>query len=126
MNLAAMLLYAASAIGPVSAESLDRWLWESRPILVFADAGDPRIAAQMQMFEQDGAALEDRRNIVVLDTAQQSPLRARFQPKGFTVILVGLDGGEKFRSGEIVAPAVLNMLIDGMPMRRQELRRRGE
>ncbi|MEL7163247.1 MAG: DUF4174 domain-containing protein, partial [Bacteroidota bacterium] len=40
----------------------------------------------------------------------------------FELILVGLDGTEKFRARNMITPpSVLINLIDGMPMRRREL-----
>jgi len=41
---------------------------------------------------------------------------------GFYVTLIGKDGQEKFGSDELVDPEVLFSLVDGMPMRRQEMR----
>ncbi len=39
----------------------------------------------------------------------------------FTFILVGRDGGEKLRSGEVVSAEKLFGLIDAMPMRKNEI-----
>ena len=41
----------------------------------------------------------------------------------FCLILIGKDGGEKFRSYSVVPPQQLFVLIDGMPMRKSEMRR---
>ena len=41
----------------------------------------------------------------------------------FTFILIGKDGGEKFRSKDIVANKKLFSIIDAMPMRRQEMKK---
>lgn len=41
----------------------------------------------------------------------------------FTFILVGRDGGEKLRSGEVVSAEKLFALIDAMPMRKNEIER---
>ena len=123
--LAAMLITLGMA--EAKAETLSEYRWEARPILVFApSADDPRLAEQLGRFERADAALRDRRNVVIVDTEPGSALRARFRPEGFTVILVGLDGGEKFRGGEVVPVETLNDRIDRMPMRRRELRQRGE
>ena len=46
-------------------------------------------------------------------------------PREFTVILVGLDGGEKLRRDGLIAVETLNARIDAMPMRRRELREDG-
>lgn len=43
----------------------------------------------------------------------------------FTFILVGRDGGEKLRSSEVVSAEKLFGLIDAMPMRKDEMRRKG-
>ena len=116
------LLTAANMIGPVQADSLRAYRWEYRPIIVFAEDGDPRLAAQLDLLRAAKAQLIDRDNLIVVDPGGDSALAQRFRPDGFTVILVGLDGGEKFRSTDVVDPRALNALIDTMPMRQQELR----
>jgi hypothetical protein len=95
--------------------------WEARPILVFAREGDPVLMQQRDAFARNRDALADRRNIVVLDTNENSALRERFRPDGFTVILAGLDGGEKAREQGLVSGGVFDDDIDAMPMRRREL-----
>ncbi len=42
----------------------------------------------------------------------------------FTFLLIGKDGGEKFRSDSFVSNSQLFATIDGMPMRKAEMRRR--
>ena len=123
--LAALAAVAALA-GPVAAADLVALRWQARPILVFAPApDDPRLADQLARLEADTAGLAERRNRVIVDTTAGSALRARFAPDGFAVILVGLDGGEKFRADAPVDPEVLHGLIDAMPMRREEMRTGG-
>lgn len=102
-------------------DTLKSFGWQARPIIVFADAGDPRLERQKALFEAARVELLDRDNVVLIDTNPRSALRDRFRPDGFTVILVGLDGGEKFRATDAVDPASLSALIDTMPMRRREL-----
>jgi hypothetical protein len=55
------------------------------------------------------------------------PLREASQNpgKGFGLELIGLDGGVKYRSASAVSPDKLWVLIDGMPMRRAELKNQG-
>lgn len=114
----------ALGLAPACAAPLDDLRWEKRPILVFAASeDDPRLAEQLALFEAERPGLEERRNVVIVDTDAGSALRDRFRPEGFTVILVGLDGGEKYRTGAVVEPATLNRLIDAMPMRERELMR---
>ena len=113
--LAGLLTFAAPA------DTLDQYGWQARPILVFAAEGDPRLDRQLSEFASAADALRDRRNVVVVDTNAASTLRARFGPEGFTVILVGLDGGEKAREQGVVPGSVFNDAIDAMPMRRWKL-----
>ncbi|MGD1924360.1 MAG: DUF4174 domain-containing protein [Paracoccaceae bacterium] len=118
-NIAAAIFLTAST---VSAEDLTKYAWEARPILVFALPDDPRLEQQLAMFERANAELEDRQNVVIVDTDPGSDLRARFGPADFSVILIGKDTGEKFRRDGLVDPSELNDLIDSMPMRQQEMR----
>ncbi len=123
--LAMLALAAGLVVEATPATDLDAHRWERRPILVFAEPGDPRFAEQLARFRADRAALEDRDNLVIVDTREGSALRRRFAPGVFTVILVGKDGGEKFRRDGLVEPADLHALIDRMPMRRREMRTQG-
>ncbi len=62
--------------------------------------------------------------IAELPREEASEARGRFRVAtgSFTVILVGKDGGEKFRTHTPVTIKKLNALIDSMPMRQQEVR----
>ncbi|MEM8700077.1 MAG: DUF4174 domain-containing protein, partial [Pseudomonadota bacterium] len=93
-----------------------------RPILVFSAPDDPRLVEQNALFAARAEELRDRRNVLIV-AGLNSELAREYRPGDFTVILFGLDGGEKFRADRIVAPSELEALIDLMPMRRQELRR---
>jgi len=44
-------------------------------------------------------------------------------PNSFEVLLVGKDGGVKYRKRKSIDPQIIFTLIDGMPMRQQEMRR---
>lgn len=125
MSMTAILIAGTMSIGPVDAPSLKAFKWEHRPIVIFADEDDPRLEKQLDLLEAAEPDLVDRDNVIVLDTGPDSPLRERFSPGEFTVILVGLDGGEKFRRNGVVAPGELNALIDTMPMRRNQMRTKG-
>lgn len=110
--LAGLLAFAAPD------DTLAPYGWEARPIVVFADEGDPRLERQLAAFAGVAGALRERRNVVVVDTNGASALREHFGPEGFTVILVGLDGGEKARQQGLVSGDVFEDAIDAMPMRR--------
>jgi hypothetical protein len=106
-------------------DGLGGYRWKARPILIFAAEDDPRLAEQARLLAREPDDLRERRNVVVIDTHRDGALAARFDPGAFTVTLVGLDGGEKFRSEAVTDPDALDDLIDRMPMRRRELREGG-
>ncbi|MEL7348743.1 MAG: DUF4174 domain-containing protein [Pseudomonadota bacterium] len=114
----ALTVLAAEGVDP----NLDAYAWDARPILVFAADGDPRLAEQLARFEAAAPDLADRENVVIVETEADSRLSRSFRPGDFTVILIGKDGGEKFRANRLVAVEELNTLIDAMPMRRNEMR----
>lgn len=47
-------------------------------------------------------------------------------PTLFTLVLIGKDGGKKYSSNTIITSAKLYSLIDQMPMRKQEMKSKGE
>jgi len=113
---------------------------KSRPLLIFyAQGSDEQLPGSMlrkqqALFEGHEAELKDRdvvlmyvplqRNHESVTSGASSGLRKQFHidDQRFTVVLVGKDGGEKFRSHEPVTIEKLDALIDAMPMRQQEVR----
>ena len=124
--------------------SLAMYRWNARPLLIFAPtANDDRYRRQLKLLEASRAGMEER-DMVLLAILGDDPkvgvllgapealnahdLRNRFQipAEQFTTILVGKDGGSKARYADPVEPATIFQLIDGMPMRRREMRERGQ
>ena len=60
------------------------------------------------------------------DETVEAGLEKRFgldpHVEGFQAVLIGKDGGVKFRWNEVVAPAAVFDLVDAMPMRMREMR----
>ncbi|MEL7529802.1 MAG: DUF4174 domain-containing protein [Bacteroidota bacterium] len=120
---------------------LAKYQWQNRLILVFApSATDELYQAQIQAIELMGAGFAER-DLVLFSIFPQSGICAkeemqsseiqylneRFQIEedDFVVILIGKDGGEKLRlTQKILTQAQLFPLIDGMPMRKAEMRAR--
>jgi hypothetical protein len=60
------------------------------------------------------------------DESAAARSRFRVEDGAFAAaVIVGRDGGEKFRSAEPVPPEKLFDLIDAKPMRQREIRARG-
>jgi len=51
-------------------------------------------------------------------------VETRFGATAFSVVLIGKDGGEKLRQSTPLAPAELFAIVDAMPMRQAEIKRR--
>lgn len=126
----------------MAAQDLNTFRWKNRVLLLFTpDDGNPVFQRQVGMLRKQTEEMEDRQLITLFiapdghleNTRQftQAELSAYYyshfgvDDRLFTLILVGLDGTEKYRSiGRAIAPGILYDIIDEMPMRRAQLRRR--
>lgn len=116
----------------------------NRVLLVFSDDGDPAFAEQAALLDAaDPGALEERDLVVLLvprdgttrvivggpaeayDAAALRRKRGVAANAGFTALLVGKDGGTKWRADQPARPVEIFALIDSMPMRANEMKRNG-
>ena len=120
--------------------AMEKYKWKNRPLLVFATTGDDaQYQRQRQIIGRRLAGFIERDMIIVYVLADsvtaelgpppgQSAETLRFKygirKSEFRTILVGKDGGAKLSSGSPVSEQRIFGLIDGMPMRREEMRRR--
>lgn len=123
------------------AQDLKSLRWQNRVLLLYTDSlSNPEYRQMEQALLADQSAAEDRKLIVFTLLGQQvsqglpaeiwrevGPLQKVKQDsrKGFGLELVGLDGGVKFRFNKAVRPEALWVRIDGMPMRKVELKDQG-
>lgn len=119
---------------------LQAYQWEKRLLLIFTStATEAQFQKQQQLLKQAAAGLAAR-DMVTLSvmenqvkssdsSAKDLPLaqalREKYKVKStaFEVILIGKDGGEKYRSQQVTNPAKIFQTIDAMPMRQQEMRK---
>lgn len=131
---------AASALASsaqAAATSLEALRWKARPVVVFAPERSPASGEQINWLRKAAAILTERDMPVFVvgpggvttlagDRAALDAARLRMdfgvESDAFAIILVGKDGGEKFRAAAPVEVARLIDLVDAMPMRRQEAR----
>lgn len=114
-------------IGSTENVELSTFLWEKRPIIVFADSpDDPRFAEQMALLNADLEELRDRDVVVLTDTDPdaRSSLRLKLRPRGFMMALVGKDGGVKLRKPLPWTVREITRSIDKMPIRQREVEER--
>ena len=133
-------LTAASAPLDASATPLKSVQWKNRPLLVFAPSpGHPLLAKQRAEIRRVKSGLIERDMIVVEIIGNSLRTVVGRSPSGgavafrrhygigsdaFRIILVGKDGGRKLVSSNVVSSRKLFGLIDSMPMRRDEIRRK--
>lgn len=98
-----------------------------RQLLVFGAEKSREVKKQLLLFRQAADGLRERDlQIVMADTLKAGRQKHRVAAEeSFMLILVGKDGGEKFRSRTVTLPQTLFDIIDAMPMRRAEMRRTG-
>lgn len=135
--LAALVVSSVLGSTPASAADLDDFLWESRPLLVFAPtSSDPRLVETLNRIEAtrcDFVGREMVAGVILADgsgTFDGRPMETREPQRladaygvgrdGFTVVLIGKDGGEKFRVDDVPDLQTFYAVVDGMPMRARE------
>ena len=99
-----------------------------REILIFSPAKDNiLLEKQLQIFEKDPYGLKERDLKVSVNvwSAKQDAMHRRWKidQKKFTLILIGKDGQQKFRSEKLTTLKQLYGIIDMMPMRRSEMKK---
>jgi hypothetical protein len=118
--VAAMALFATVAVSAAASPH--------RLVVIVGNPGDPRAVQQHAVMEQSAAALRER-DVVLQDVTPETARRGRPElgvqsQTVFEVLLIGKDGGVKLRRDKLVSPSEVIALIDTMPMRQEEMRRR--
>jgi hypothetical protein len=133
------LVTGAAALGPAQAMAaeLGDYLWQRRPLLLFAPAeSDPRLVETMRRIEASRCDFVDRDMVLgrivaegtstldghVVDTDQARRLMSEFGigADSFSAVLIGKDGGEKLRVADVPDLRSIYAVIDGMSMRARE------
>ena len=107
--------------------TLDDWLWQKRPVVIFADSPeDPRFAEQIALVQQRLEALADREVVVLTDTdpAARNPIRKALRPRGFMLAIIAKDGTIVARKPAPWDVREISRSIDKLPLRQQEVRDR--
>lgn len=125
-------------------QALSSHRWQDRVILLVANEHDsPQFSKQVELLTAQSAEVTARDLVVYqlfqsggqgpegmpIDKQKATMLCADYQLEAegpFQFILIGKDGGVKLRSTEVVGMKHLFALIDGMPMRKAEMKRQKE
>ncbi|MCX6484907.1 MAG: DUF4174 domain-containing protein [Mycobacterium sp.] len=130
---------SAAALGPAQAMAaeLSDYLWQRRPLLLFAPAdSDPRLVETMRRIDTSRCDFVDRDIVLgrivtdgtstldghVVDTNQARRLVSEFGvgADSFSAVLIGKDGSVKLRVADVPDIQAIYAVIDGMPMRARE------
>ncbi|MDG5486062.1 DUF4174 domain-containing protein [Mycolicibacterium gadium] len=139
LALLLIVLVTSTFLGSATAAAaeLDDYLWERRPLLVFAPTDrDPRLVETLSRIESSRCDFGDRDMVLGLmvnegsstldgqevnpDEAQRLRDQYAIGESAFSVLLIGKDGGQKLRVDEVPDLSAIYDLIDGMPMRSRE------
>jgi len=140
-SVLAVIVMGASAIlttAQAEAAELGDYLWQGRPLLVFAPTdSDPRLVETMRRIDASRCDFAERDMVLgrivtegtsvlggqIVDTNQARRLLSEFGigSGGFSVVLIGKDGGEKLRVNDVPDLQAIYAVIDGMPMRGREM-----
>lgn len=134
-----IILLVMIGMPALSMAQLEQHRWQDRIILIFASSEEQQdFQEQWQDLQKDTAGLAERDLVVYTIFEDQSlhnltatgvkQLQKRFHTdqSPFKVLLLGKDGGIKAQQNSPIPRADFFALIDGMPMRRAEMRRKSK
>ena len=100
-----------------------------REIILFANADDDKLLKkQLEILNSDpkGLAERDLKISVKIWVKDKGITHQKFKiaKNKYALVLIGKDGGEKYRSFSVVTKQKLYSIIDAMPMRKYEMKNR--
>ena len=136
------LLLLIMTFSKAFSQDLSEYRWENRILLLIADEIENEdVDQQISEIRTNTKQLEERKLVTFLLTKEKSYMGYSFEEllsnpslykkykvtkAPFEMVLIGLDGGVKERYTAYQPLEDIFTLIDGMPMRRAELRKKGE
>ena len=132
LNGVCLLFFLAGSSFSLTAQEVipENYQWKNRLILLFApDKANAVVRQQIAILTKKETEVTDRDLLyflIVPGTPAADGLFRRYEAdkKSFSLVLIGKDGGVKLRATELVPFERMAELIDGMPMRRAEMRRK--
>ena len=112
-----MILITSSSFG----QELHQYRWQNRVILISGDTASSIYLKQIQLLnlEKLKEPLAERKLLIITNE-----LNAKGED--FNIKLIGLDGGEKLNCNDFINPQIILDLIDSMPMRISEMKRKAK
>ena len=125
-----LLILVLLLVNSSFAQDITKYQWKNRVVIIFGtDYDNNKVREQHQVFEAFSNEIADR-EIIILVPRKKERLkllkRLDLSNDYSGLILVGKDGGIKLQQRLVVRPETLFNLIDGMPMRRAEIRKKSK
>ncbi|KPM31872.1 Hypothetical protein I595_2372 [Croceitalea dokdonensis DOKDO 023] len=120
-NMKLILTFIFLVTLQLKAQNLEEYQWRNRLLILFGDSSTEAFLRQKQLLTKEKAALEERAILIFegnRELQEQLQLNAEFEG----IILIGKDGGVKHKKPFTVQPEAIFSMIDGMPMRKAEIR----
>jgi len=126
MSLQIICLFVYGAL--IGFKSDKKAMQNFREIIIFAYSDDDSsLKKQLVILNSDAKGLAERDlNVAINIWAKDKKLahqKYKISKNKFTLVLIGKDGGEKYRSEKIITSQKLYAIIDAMPMRVYEMRK---
>ena len=117
-------------------QNLQKHVWEDRILIIESEnAQNELYQQQIRALKNDAKGLKERKLVIysyfndgytrgfsqVIKSYQTT--KKRKDKNDFSITLIGLDGGIKLRQNSILTKEKLFAIIDGMPLRRRELKK---
>jgi predicted transcriptional regulator len=126
---------------PINQLNFEDYQWQNRLLLLFApNSKTGTYVEQLRFFAEQPNEIIDRDLLIIslfgqemgrldnhsISMSAANAAREKFNvaEDSFALLLIGKDGGVKFRSDQAASPDQIFALIDSMPMRQQEMRER--
>lgn len=121
-------------------QDLSKHRWEDRLLVILVQEQNEESAKQMEKLRGHADELEVSKLKIYLFTPEQASeglklsestsihnpySKLKSNSTNFEMLLIGLDGGIKERYSQVTDPKKIFEVIDQMPMRRAEMRKKG-
>lgn len=122
-------------------QNMEKHLWKNRVLLIYIpDEKSQELDKQFEILEKNSRELLERKIVIYSFTKKNYKLNfedtwkkseevfSSFKPKKdvFTITLIGLDGGIKLEQNRVLSSEKLFAIIDGMPMRKTEIKNKNK
>lgn len=119
-----LIFLTAINLTALRSQNLSDYRWKNRLVLLVGQPNDSLLNAQQQIFKPVYKQVKER-DLVILQLQNTALLKDQYKikPNFKGVLLIGKDGGLKYKTSFTVQPQTIFTVIDGMPMRQAEMQK---